>query len=244
MTTISALESPAVEALWDTVSGAVSGASTAQDAAEHFLDHVHRELTEGLALARVFMTAPYGTLPLFHRDFVDGLASGAGIAADIQPSTPILSLLATRGIEAAWNDVRESQGHVGIPLASEAFVSAIPMLARLLQEFEVGSGLVRGDMSLRSEESAMRSFFVPDAATSQDDQGRNIIPMQDFVTEYGVRSVFGIGGPYWEGSQHVLVCIFFAKEDLDRSVLDRLRPLFEHFKQATATRIERSEIFT
>ena len=84
---------------------------------------------------------------------------------------------------------------------------------------------------------------VPDAATSRDEQNRNIIPMQNFVGKYDVHSVFGIGGPYWEDSQHVLVCIFFSTEALDRSVIGRLRPLFEHFKEATASLVQRSEIF-
>lgn len=243
MSTIATLEPPQIEALWDSVSGAVETASTVQDAADRFLSIVHSELTESLALARVFLTAPYETLPPFHREFADGLASGAGVSSDVTANTPILSLLATRGVESGWNDVQKSEGHVGIPLASEAFVGDIPMLSRLLQEFEVGSGLVKGDFSLSGEQSAMRSFFVADAATGQDDQGRNIIPMQDFVANYGVRSVFGIGGPYWEGSQHVLVCIFFAKESLDRDVLARLRPLFERFKRATAPLVSDSKIF-
>lgn len=243
MASIATLESHAVEALWDSVSGAVSAASTVQDAADHFLDRIHSELTESLALARVFLTTPFDSLSPFHLEFANGIAGGAGITSDMTADTPILSLLATRGVEAAWNDVKQSQGHVGIPLASEEFVGGIPMLARLLQEFDVGSGLVKGDFSLRGEESAMRSFFVRDAATGQDDQGRDIIPMQDFVADYGVRSVFGIGGPYWENSQHVLVCIFFAKETLERSVLTRLQPLFEHFKEATAPLVQQGHIF-
>ena len=159
------------------------------------------------------------------------------------PTTSTLSLLATRGREADWNDVKRSNGHVAIPMISGEFVSEIPMLSKLLQEFSVGDGLVLGGATVTQSESAMRTFFVPDAGTALDHRGRRIIPSRQFVDEYKVRSVFGIGGPYWEGSNHVLVCIFFTTEPVDESLLDNLRPLFEHFKSTTGSLVEKGAIF-
>ena len=54
------------------------------------------------------------------------------------------------------------------------------------------------------------SFFVPDAATSHDEAGRLLIPAQDFVRRYGVRTVIGVGGQF-AGSGMILVCVFFNR---------------------------------
>ena len=243
MSTLATLDAQTVDAIWDTIGEPVCASKTLQEAAEHLITGIRAELNESTALARAFVTVPRAELPEFHRSFVDTLAADKGLEADMNDNTAILSLLSTHGDESAWDSVTTSQGHVGIPLASQDFVDAVPMLSRLLQEFKVGKGLVSGDLVLNSEESAMRTFYVPDAAESVDATGRKIIPAQDFVASYGVKSVFGIGGPYWEGSQHVLACIFFCKEELDPQVLETLMSLFKRFKGATGQLVEQKAIF-
>jgi hypothetical protein len=244
MTTLTQVDRKAAEAMWDLASGSIIGGKTLQQAAEALINNVHRELERSLALARVFVTAPYGTLPEFHKSFAANLAESNDVADQLRDETATLSLLATRGKENPWNDVKQSNGHVAIPLISGEFVGAIPMLSKLLQEFGVGAGLVTGGVTITKAESAMRSFFVPDASSAIDAHQRKIIPSQDFVGQYEVGSVFGIGGPYWEGSNHVLVCIFFATESIEESLLDNLRPLFEHFKSTTGILVEKGEIFS
>lgn len=54
----------------------------------------------------------------------------------------MLSLIASRGAEDDWNDIRKSRGHVGIPLVSQAFVMDIPMFSRLLQDLGVADNLI------------------------------------------------------------------------------------------------------
>jgi hypothetical protein len=243
MTTLTQVDATTAEALWQRASGNVVAGQTLQQAADSLIDSVHSELKGSLALARVFVTAPFSELPLYHGEFAANLAASNGLSNQLNASTATLSLLATRGKEGAWNDVKQSQGHVAIPLISGEFVSAIPMLSKLLQEFGVGDGLVSDGVEISKDESAMRSFFVPDAGSSTDNQDRKIIPSQDFVEQFDVQTVFGIGGPYWEGSDHVLVCIFFATEALDQSLLENLRPLFERFKSTTGILVEKGAIF-
>ncbi|KHD05663.1 hypothetical protein PN36_23135 [Candidatus Thiomargarita nelsonii] len=45
------------------------------------------------------------------------------------------------------------------------------------------------------------TFLVQDAKNDRDDQNRRIIPMQDFVADYKVKTVFGLGGRYLVGKK-------------------------------------------
>ncbi len=57
----------------------------------------------------------------------------------------VLSLLGTRGEDMRWNDRRNSQGHVGIPLVSADFIDAIPMMSRLLKELGLDLNWIASD---------------------------------------------------------------------------------------------------
>ena len=76
------------------------------------------------------------------------------------------------------------------------------------------------------------TFYVPDAVSAVDDAGRHIIPGREFVRRHGVRSVFGMGGSYLDGT--LAVAIIFTRELLDRVVVGRFPSFISTFKTATA----------
>src|SRR5512144_2112177 len=98
-----------------------------------------------------------------------------------------------------WNDRRNSQGHVGIPLATSDFIEAIPMMSRLLKELGMGLDWIDSNdtsMVARALGSSSGLFYVPDAALEIDAKGRKVIAGQDFVKTHGVKTVFGMGGAF------------------------------------------------
>ncbi len=197
------------------------------------------------ALVRIYAILPYKDTPLDVRTFVDELASRAGQHAGIPPLTRVLSLLGTHGSEEAWGDRRQSKGHQGIPLVSAAFVDAIPMLARLLRE--LGLDLTWLDdapeiVTRRLLGGFNGVFYVEDAATARDAKGRLIIPAADFVAAEKVKSVFGMGGSYPDGT--VLACIVFTRERLPRAIVERFTSLITMLKGETFAAVLARRFFT
>jgi len=94
---------------------------------------MYDEFEESIVLARLFATVPFGELPAYNQEFVNKLADSTGITQLINDKTYILSLLGTHGVEENWNARLNSQGHIGIPLASADFIDSIPMMSRLLK---------------------------------------------------------------------------------------------------------------
>jgi hypothetical protein len=108
------------------------------------------------------------------------------------------------------------------------------MVARLLKEL----GVDLSWLDAAPEVNARRMlggfnglFYVDDAASARDTQGRLIIPAQDFVAEEGVKTVFGMGGFYPDNT--LVVIVVFAREHLRRSQVERLASLVTLFKGET-----------
>lgn len=194
---------------------------------------------ETAVLARVFLTIPFGKLPPANRRAVFSLADAHKVSAQVDERTPVLSLLATSGRRLSWNDRRLSRGHVGIPLVSASFVETIPMIARMLHEFGLGTGWVDAaggpDFIVSKLGSLSVLFFVPDASTHNDDVGRKVIAAQDFVKAYGIKSVFGVGGAYVDGSVCTVLC--FTCESFDVRVAKKYEGLANMFKAATVRHV-------
>ena len=231
--------------MWGSVASDVGGASSFEDAAQRLADALHRHFEESVAIARVFVTVPYGDLPETNRAFVDNLVAGANAQEGLKPRTPVLSLVGTHGSEADWCDRRKSQGHVGIPLISADFVSAIPMISRLLRELDVPVDWVDSHDSGVLVETIGNSaglFFVENAATATDQQDRNIIAAQDFVSEHGIRSVFGTGRAYDGGRLAVIVA--FCRDQFSRDTAEHFLDLANQFHSATLGQAESGAIFS
>jgi hypothetical protein len=52
------------------------------------------------------------------------------------------------------------------------------------------------------------TFYVQDARTAVDSLGRHVIAARDFAQEFAIRTVFGMGGAYVDGT--MAVAIFFC----------------------------------
>ena len=219
-------------------------AQTFEQAAKGFVDAIHATYQDSLALVRVFVTIPFGELPEFNQIFVEALAEKLGVADQVRPQTPVLSLMATRGEQPEWNDRFQSAGHVGIPLISKEFVESIPMIAKLLKDLGMGLDWVdTADSALPTEthEAWFGFFHVQEASRAMDEHNRLIIPMQDFVAAHGVQSVFGLGGGY--GGAQCVAIIFFTKEDIARPVVERYNNLTLAFTRNTLRHVHDRRFF-
>ncbi len=230
--------------LWGKVEPRAQQSKCLEEAAQELATALHTQFQESVALARVYFTVPFGTLPGTNKAFVQNLAESAGAAADLKATTPVLSLIGTHGQEADWNDRRKSKGHVGIPLISSAFVDAIPMISRLLKELGVPLDWVDTQDAevIKKMDRAAGLFFVENAAEASDHQGRKIIPAQDFVSGYNVKSVFGVGGGYAGGQ--MLVIVLFCRNLIPRAAAERFVALRDAFKGNTSSLVETAKIFS
>lgn len=230
--------------LWTEVEPRVKQSKALEEGAQALTTALHTQFQESVVLARVYFTVPFGTLPASNKTFVQNLAQSAGAASDLKAATPVLSLIGTAGKEADWNDRRKSKGHIGIPLTSSAFVDAIPMISRLLKELGVPLDWVdtQDPEVVKKMDRAAGLFFVENAAEATDHQKRKIIPAQDFVSGYDVKTVFGVGGGYAGG--HIVVIVLFCRDLVPRGAAERFVALRDAFKGNTSSLVETGKIFS
>jgi hypothetical protein len=234
-----------LKVLWQQVEAEISAAQHMDAAAQTMARTLFEHFPDSIALVRAFVTVPLDELPPPNLAFVRGLADRTGILADLKPTTQVLSLIGTFGTQDAWCDRRRSQGHIGIPLVSAAFVDGIPMVSRLLQQLGMElDWLERGDTAIIGKVlgSATGVFFVGEASEETDRQGRKVIAAQDFVAEHHIRSVFGFGGAYFGGS--IVTFILFCTRTIDRAVAQRFAPLANLFKGATVALAGSTSVFS
>jgi hypothetical protein len=220
---------PQIEVLRERIGRAQ--ADSLQVAAQAFCG-LFTEQFSSVVLARMFVVVPLASLPAGEKAFARELVHGDERLTD---STPVLSLLGTRGSEAEWNDRSASRAHLAIPLLDSSFVQDAPMIAKLLADLEVDlKNLDDGRLVVTRRMLGGRnaSFFVADAPEAVDAKGRAIIPAQDFVRRHSVRTVFGMGGAYVDGM--MVITIIFSQEALPRLTVDRFPSLISNFKMTTA----------
>ena len=215
------------------------GAAPTFEAAAQLVTDALVEALPDTALARVYVVVPQLDLPPDVQAFVTTLAGAVGA------STPVLALVGSSGAKPAWHGRVTSKGHRGIPLTSSAFVDAIPMLARLLRELGI-------DLAWLDDAPATTTrrliggfngvFYVEDARTVRDAKGRLVIPAEDFVAEQDVKTVFGMGGFYPDGT--MVVAIVFTRELLPKAAVERLTSLITMIKGETFKAIRARRIFT
>ena len=224
---------------------ACAEAKTLDVAAQRAVEFLYNEF-ENSALLRVYATVKFAKLPADNQAFVRKLATQTGVLNELKDNTLVLSLLGTRGRKREWNDRRSSQGHIGIPLVSAKFVESIPMISRLLSEFGILANWFGEDDATELITKTLGRlgavFHVADAATQRDAAQRLIIPAQDFVAAERIKSVFGVGGAYMDGT----VCAFllFTRESLDRATADRFLPLINYFKTGTVPLVGSGKFFS
>jgi hypothetical protein len=227
-----------INALRDQITNSRSG--SVEGAANSFVAGL-TDTFESVVLARVFVVLPFAELQPAEREFATLLAGGD---LRLTPATPCLLLLGTRGREPSWNDRTQSRAHRTIPLIDRAFVRSAPMLAKLLADLEIDLRALDAGQPIevrRMLGAHNGTFYVPDAQSACDGEGRLIIADREFVAEHAVRTVFGMGGAY---ANHTLViAIVFTTELLERLVVDRFPSLISNFKMATSSLLDREQIY-
>jgi hypothetical protein len=227
-----------IEALRAKVAG-VSEAASLVDAAQRFTA-LFASSFDSIILARLFVVLPFSSLPAMEQAFASRLAGSIALAN----ATPVLCLLGSTGKKAGWNNRTASQGHLAIPLVNSTTVSEAPMIAKLLGDLEVDLKVLDDGRPIATRQmmgGRNGTFFVPDALTAQDARGRLVIAAHDFAKDFAVRSVFGMGGAYVDGT--LAVAIFFCSEVLDRLIVDRFPSFISSFKMATSALLQQRRIF-
>lgn len=234
-----------VGAFQKTVENRLKGCLTLAGAAQRLTEIYYDVYQESVVLVRLFATVPFAGAPDPIRSFASNLATSKGITEPLRGDVPLLCLMGTRGVEKAWGDRRESAGHVAIPLVSSVFVEAIPMMLRVMEDLGVTPALfdlADTNIITKTMGTTTRLFYVPDARTTVDKQGRKIIAAQDFVTKYNVKTVFGFGAGYITGKTFFIL-IVFSRENLDKDQAERFTPLAGPFKIATFSMVSQGRIF-
>lgn len=247
MTKISEINQDDIFNLYDKVAVDLTNVSTFEEAAQKFTDLLYEEFSDSIALSRLFATIPFKDLPPQNQRFVTNLAASAGISSLIRDETLILSLLGTRGEKSTWNSRHNSEGHVGIPLASSNFIGEIPMLSRLLNELGLGLDWIdSADASIVSRKIGKMAgvFHVEDAKTNVDHRGRKIIAAQDFVEAHKIKTVFGVGGTYlYSTSNTFIVNINFTRESIQKHKAGLFVSLINIFKTKTVNLHSANKLF-
>ena len=221
----------------------LAGCGSVESTAQEFARTLFETFTDSVVLARVYLSLPLMDLAPEVRKFADALAASNGLTAKMKPATPVLCLMGTYGLETAWRRRTLSQGHQGIPLASAEFVDSVPMLARLFRDIGVSSqALLDFDGGVDIQRDAVNGlFYVPDAQKTVDAHGRLVIPAQDFVAKHGVKTVFGSGGLFINGSFGAF--ILFSREEVSRPAAERVGTLLSVLKAAAGAQLASRKLF-
>lgn len=227
------------------VQESVRSSTSVEDVAQRAAGLLYEEFRESIVLSRLYATIPYGKLPEDRRRFAAERAAARGVAASLEERTMVLSLMGTRGDEPAWNDRRASRGHLAIPLISR-FVDEAPMVSRMLKDLGVPLVVPGGESATGVQTETFGKlgglFYVKDAARAEDERGRAIISAQDFVSAYGVRTVFGVAGLYFLAKVFI-VLVGFSREVVGRSRVKDMMPLANMITSATSELAHRGRFF-
>jgi hypothetical protein len=232
------------KALFNSIEATARNGATLQAVAQACAKEVYDLYRDSLVLLRIYATVTYSATPQRVQQFARGITDAQGVTAMLQPGSIVLSLLGTAGLEPDWNDRLRSRGHLGIPLVNSGFVENLPMVASLMKDMGFGlEWLDRQDSSIVVKEVGRlaRVFFVPDARTTVDSQGRKVVPASDFVDANGVRTVFGLGGAYLDGT--FLAMIFFTRELFDKQQAEAFLPALNMLKLGTMNTVLAHKIF-
>jgi two-component system NtrC family sensor kinase len=206
-------------ALRQTAAGSGSMEETAAGIVQYLYNHFTDPGTKekNCVLVRFFKTHRFSNLPTELQDFARDIAHGS---EDLNHDTRCLTLLATSGSRREWNTRGASAGHKAIPLTTEEVVRKAPMVAQLIQQIGLDIGQVIGDgrsLMIDAEQRNYNVFHVPEA------QGSPFVPAQDFVRQYGVKSVIGFGGML--PSAELFAVILFSRVFIPRESAEMFRTL-------------------
>lgn len=214
------------------------GAASMEEVAQRAVQYLFRQLREqkkdepACALVRLFVTMPFLEMQEEQKEFAIGLLGDR----PVDPGTKCLTLLASAGVEEAWNSRHLSASHKALPLPSAESVTRSPMIAQLIHQLGVEvSSLLASDPRLivEMEQHTFNVFYVEDAEASP------YIPAQrEFVVPYGIRSVIGFGGVLPSGDLYAM--ILFSRISISRETAELFKTLSLNVKVALLPFVDRS----
>jgi hypothetical protein len=147
----------------------------------------------------------------------------------------VISLLGTRGKNREWNDRNRSRDRLAIPLLSASFIKTVPMLTRFLSATGARIEWIEKQTSrilAKTFGQMAMVLYVDDAKKAETEDGFKILAAQDFVTTFNVKTVFGLGGGYLDGT--FVAILLFTNEHIEQQQVERFLPLVNTFKAVTA----------
>lgn len=221
--------------------------NTAEEVAQAFIDLIYEYFQESLVLLRLFSSVPYSALSAQDKQLVDKKAIDTGTVHLYKDGTPILTLLGTRGQKSEWNERNKSQGFRCIPLVSGAYVASLSMLAMQFRkmnfDFELFDAWDKTFVAKGRADQYSGMLYVNHSGSDKDEQGRMIVPRQEFVAENNVRTTLGFGSGY---SNHPTVVTLFAftNEILNESMMKSFTALLEAYLEKTRGLVEKGRILS
>ena len=217
-------------------------ARTLEEAANKIVHFLYGSLIDlkngrkGCVLVRLYKTHPYGKLS----PKLQAFARKKMGESPPPPAMKCLTLLATAGLEPAWNAREQSKSHQATPLYSVAFVEEFPMISQLIKQFGVDVPAVvepSPDLIVDLSKTGFNVFYVPEA------KGSPFIPAQDqFVVPYNVRSVVGFGGMLASGD--IMAVILFTQVPISRKVAETFKPMGPALTSLSAPFVQLNSIFS
>ncbi len=188
-----------------------------QEAFQDIMNIIYEKLSQSIVLGRIFHLLEMRDLPDYDKNFVNIFAEKKGVRYSLNRATKVLSLMATKGKEEAWNDRTLSRGHLGIPLVSADFLNGIPMMASLLNAIGV---VIPGIIDIKKIDielpfSYQGTFIVENAKEAVDGQNRKVIADQGFVEKYQIQSVLGFGNQQFF-NYSFCVAVFFLRDSIPK----------------------------
>lgn len=235
----------AINRIWQHVQIEIDNSRCLEEAAQALAATLYHKFPDSVLLTRTFLTLPFSQLPNNNQEFVRHLTESVEPGADLKPDTLVLSLIGSYGEKPQWTDRRLSQGHMGIPLISSNFIDRIPMISRLLKELGLPLGWVNAHDSdseiVEKLGESLGLFFVSNASEATDHENRKIISDQEFVDEFGVKTVFGLGGAYL--AENIFVTIVFCRDTSSRTDAERLKSLIDSYRMRTRKFLDQGKVF-
>jgi len=213
------------------VGKAARGAPSLEEAARAIVRTLYESLWDPLserselALVRFYRTIAFRALD---RDLQEVATAALGDDAAGPPKSDLkcLTLMASAGVEEAWNSRHTSLRHRAIPLSSKAAVARLPMVSRLIRDLGVSvDALIEGSTPATETDPGRAMLHIEEA------EGSPAVPDQDsFVRLYGIRSVVGLGGSLQSGDFWAVV--IFTRVPLEAEKARLLRVLTSDIKIA------------
>lgn len=223
------------------------GLDTVEYIAQAFVDNIFERFQDSVVLLRLFSSLPYFTLPPQDQQLVDRKAINSGTSHLYKPTTPVLTLLGTRGQRPEWNQRATSQGFRCIPLVSSGYVASLSMLSMQFKTMNFDLALLdRWDTTIAANAHAdefIGMLYVNHARIDKDEQGRMVVPHQEFVSENNIKSTLGFGTGY---SDHPTIVTLFAftNEILNKTEMAPFSSLLQDYISISGEFLKSGRIFS